>query len=278
MQAISTILRTRRRDLGLTLQQLAEAAGCTKSYLSQIETGYRAPPRSPDLLGRLERALRLTPGALTNHAAILALPEPLRDEVRDLRAQRARAERLASVLRERSLDDLYRSGDLERMVGELSAGSPGGSSEARNVAPATLAVQIPLINRVAAGYPTEFTDLAYPARVADEYVSAPDLMDPDAFAARVVGESMMPEYREGDIVIFSPERTPVSGDDCFARLERDNETTFKRVYFEGDAEGAERIRLQPLNPAFPARTLDREDVAGLYPAVSVIRPVGRAGR
>ncbi len=272
MQAISTILRTRRRELGLTLQQLADAAGCTKSYLSQIETGYRAPPRSRDLLERLEGALRLTPGSLTNHAALLALPEPLRDEVQGLRAQRARAEQLSTLLRERSLDDLYASGELASLVEGIA---PSDAHARRNTVPVSLAVQVPLINRVAAGYPTEFTDLAYPARVADEYISVPDLMDPDAFAARVVGESMLPDYKEGDIVVFSPERTPVDGDDCFARLERDNETTFKRVYFETPTPGDERIRLQPLNPAFPARTLPREEVAGLYAAVSVIRPVGR---
>lgn len=275
MQTIATTIRTRRRDLRLTLQQLADAVGCTKSYLSQIETGYRAAPPSPDLLERLERSLRLTPGALTEQAAFLSMPAPLRDEVSRLRAQRERTERLATRLREHSLDDLYRTGELGRLVEQLAPAEDAMSVGARNVAPVRLAVQVPLINRVAAGYPTEFTDLNYPARVADEYVSVPDIMDPDAFAARVVGESMLPDYREGDIVVFSPERTPVNGDDCFARLERDNETTFKRVYFESADDGAELIRLQPLNPAFAPRILPREDVAGLYAAISVIRPVAR---
>ena len=53
-------------------------------------------------------------------------------------------------------------------------------------------------------------------------------------------------------------------------MEPDHETTFKRVYFEGEA-GRESIRLQPLNPAYPARTFERERVAGLYAAVSVTR-------
>src|SRR6185295_16344626 len=98
------------------------------------------------------------------------------------------------------------------------------SRSAGNVRLMALPVQAPLINKVAAGYPTEFTDLGYPARVADEYVSAPGVTDADAFAARVVGDSMMPLYREGDIVVFSPERDTKDGDDCFVRLERDDET------------------------------------------------------
>jgi SOS-response transcriptional repressor LexA len=57
--------------------------------------------------------------------------------------------------------------------------------------------------------------------------------------------------------------------DCFARIEPDHESTFKRVYLEeGDV-----IRLQPLNPAYPARVLAREQVAGLYAAISVTRSI-----
>mgnify|MGYP002861220444 FL=1 len=127
-----------------------------------------------------------------------------------------------------------------------------------------------------AGYPQEFTDLSYPAKVADEYVRCPDIDDADAFAARVVGESMMPEYREGDIVVFSPARVVKGGMDCFVRLEPDGESTFKRVFFEsggpnGEKTGEEWIRLQPLNPAFSAKVVAREMVGGLYAAVSVIK-------
>jgi SOS-response transcriptional repressor LexA len=82
---------------------------------------------------------------------------------------------------------------------------------------------------------------------------------------------MLPDYREGDVVVFSPARPVKSGMDCFARIEPDHESTFKRVYIEADAAGAEMIRLQPLNPAYASRTLARELVAGLYAAVSVTR-------
>ena len=54
-------------------------------------------------------------------------------------------------------------------------------------------------------------------------------------------------------MVFSPARTVTPGMDCFARLEPDHETTFKRVYFESGPEGEELIRLQPLNSAYPPR-------------------------
>jgi len=75
------------------------------------------------------------------------------------------------------------------------------------------------------------------------------------------------------VVIFSPTRDVRDGSDCFVRLEHDAETTFKRVYFEGEV-GEEMIRLQPLNSRFAPRTLGREEVAGLYAAVSVTRKIG----
>ncbi|MCZ6835639.1 MAG: S24 family peptidase, partial [Planctomycetota bacterium] len=137
-------------------------------------------------------------------------------------------------------------------------------------APLPLRSRIPLINKVAAGYPAEFTDLDYPLNVADEYVECPDVTDPQAFAARVVGDSMAPTYREGEIVVFSPQLPTPSGTDCFIRLERDNETTFKRIYVEED-EGT--IRLQPLNNAYPPRQVEREAITGMYAAAYVMRKV-----
>ncbi len=84
---------------------------------------------------------------------------------------------------------------------------------------------------------------------------------------------MMPDYREGDVIVFSPGKAVKSGNDCFVRLERDAETTFKRVYFETGERGEEMIRLQPINNAYSPRVFPREDVAGLYVAVKAIREI-----
>src|SRR4029077_591890 len=116
------------------------------------------------------------------------------------------------------------------------------------------------------GYPKDFSDMSYPPRVADDYVGCPDVRDKDAFAARVAGDSMIPKYREGDIVIFSPTAPPRSGDDCFVRFE-DGHTTFKRVFFESDEGGASVLRLQPRNEKYRPQTVPAEQVTGLYKAV-----------
>jgi repressor LexA len=269
--SVGAAIRHRRADLGLTLQRLAELVGCAKSYLSAIETGKRDHPPSEELLGKLEGALGLPPGALVEVAQWQETPRKVKQEVARLKSRDAATRKLLETLEKarsgKSLDELYRSGDLKKMIDAVSPEEGASPSAVKVVLP----LEIPLINSVAAGYPKEFTDLGYPARVADEYVRSPDISDPDAFAARVVGDSMEPEYREGDIVVFSPARPVKSGMDCFARLERDAETTFKRVYFE-KGEG-ELIRLQPLNSRYAARVVTREEVAGLYAAVSVTRGV-----
>ncbi len=276
MHKLGTLMRERRNQLGLTLQQVADAADCTKSYLSTIETGRRELPPSERILTRLERALHLDGGQLLEVARWDRTPSSIRRRVEVAQHQAARTQRLLSLLKTSGnrLDALHTSGELAGLVDELDS-----NIDAR---PLPLG-QVPLINRVAAGYPAQFTDLDYPVRVADEYITCPGLADPQAFAARVVGDSMEPDYREGDIVIFSPDRPTPSGTDCFVRLEPDHESTFKRVYFEpeptmnGNGNGStasHAIRLQPLNPAYPPRTYPREAVAGLYAAAYVMRGVG----
>ena len=91
--------------------------------------------------------------------------------------------------------------------------------------------------------------------------------DAQAFAARVVGDSMLPEYAEGDIVVFSPAAEVTDGCDCFVRIEPDHETTFKRVFFDDDGQ----VRLQPLNPRFAPQLFDRLHIAGMYRAVKKIQ-------
>ncbi len=122
---------------------------------------------------------------------------------------------------------------------------------------------VPVINKVSAGYPTDFDDLDYPVGVAEDYVRCPDLHDPNAFAVRVVGDSMEPKYRQGDVVIFSPAAEVRNGDDCFVRFKSPHETTFKRVFFEGD----DNVRLQPRNEKYPPIVVTGERINGIYRAI-----------
>lgn len=276
MSTLGELIRALRREQGLTLLGLAEAVGSTKSYLSMIEN-HRVPnPPSTALLAALESALGVTDGRLCRAGDWERAPEGVRDQVVRLAGDAARGRDLARFIQEaaaarsgggRNLDSLFHSGQLREMI-ERTLGPEVPESSGKSLGVSASGglpmYRVPLINKVAAGYPSGFTDLDYPARVADDYLSCPGLDDPDAFAAAVVGESMLPEYREGDIVVFSPAAEVLDGCDCFVRLEPDHETTFKRVYFDEDGAW---VRLQPLNAKFPPAVHAREQVAGLYRAV-----------
>jgi phage repressor protein C with HTH and peptisase S24 domain len=275
MEALGPKLRKQRRRLGLTLDDLAGRTGISKPYLSLIETGRVPNPPSDEKLRRLEQTLGFKSGELLTQAHLQRTPRDVRAVLSNLLSQRrgkngnwksedgAADPSLSTIHHSPStlsgsavnLDDAYLSGVLHELV-EKSAG---------NVETITTNA-VPVINRVSAGYPTDFTDLSYPRGVADDYVGCPDVQDRDAFAARVHGDSMFPKYRAGDIVIFSPSASPRSGDDCFVRFQ-DGTTTFKRVFFENNEEGRAMLRLQPRNEKYRAQTIPSEGVTGLYKAM-----------
>lgn len=275
-ERLAETIRQRRAALRLSLQQVAERVGCARSYLSEIENGRREAPPSDGLLASLEAVMMLPAGELQTLARWARTPEPERTELSRRRQAGAELRNVIESLGEQSLDEAYRSGALQAIVDRLDPPLDQDKSISNSNLEASIPVgeRVPLINSVAAGLPHDFTDLGYPARIADEYISAPGLNDPDAFAARVVGDSMQPEYQERDIVIFSPGASLRDGQDCFCRIEPDQETTFKRVFFERGPEGRELIRLQPLNSKYPPRVLERDRVAGLYAAVRVMREIG----
>jgi transcriptional regulator with XRE-family HTH domain len=70
-------LREQRRSAQLSLRQLADAAGVSNPYLSQIERGLRKP--SADILQQLAKALRISAETLYVQAGILDARE--RDEL-----------------------------------------------------------------------------------------------------------------------------------------------------------------------------------------------------
>jgi transcriptional regulator with XRE-family HTH domain len=68
-QGLGEFLRDQRRGAQLTLRQLADEAGVSNPYLSQIERGLRKP--SADVLQQLAKALRISAETLYIRAGIL---------------------------------------------------------------------------------------------------------------------------------------------------------------------------------------------------------------
>jgi len=271
MEPLGPKLRRQRRRLGLTLGELSERTGISKPYLSLIETGRIPNPPSDEKLRRLELSLGFTAGELISQAHLYRTPRDVRVVLQKLMrgkdSDQAAVHASAAVAHNGNgaatktasavvnLDEAYLSGVLQELVDRASGNVETVSTNA-----------IPVINRVSAGYPKDFTDMSYPKGAADDYVSCPDVHDTDAFAARVHGDSMQPKYTEGDIVIFSPTLAPKDGDDCFVRFE-DGHTTFKRIFFENGEGGTPVIRLQPRNEKYRPQIVPATQVTGVYKAV-----------
>ncbi len=283
MEPLGPRIRRARRRLGLTLDELAGRTSISKPYLSLIETGRVNNPPSDEKLRRLEQTLGFATNELVGQAHLIRTPR----DIRAMLATLARGQEKGQVFTGEGqaaentvalgeslsdsplapkhlpldLDHAYLSGVLHELV-EKSAGNV--ESVRMNATP--------IINRVSAGYPKDFTDLSYPRGVADDFIGCPDLHDPDAFAARVHGDSMRPKYNEGDIVIFSPAAACRHGDDCFVRFD-DGHTTFKRVFFETDDKGGSILRLQPRNEKYRPQTISPEKITGIYRAMYRYQPI-----
>ncbi|BBX88616.1 MULTISPECIES: helix-turn-helix domain-containing protein [Mycobacteriaceae] len=78
-QDIGSFIRAQREAAQVSVRQLAEKAGVSNPYLSQIERGLRKP--SADVLNQIAKALRVSAEVLYVRAGILEPSEP--SEVRD---------------------------------------------------------------------------------------------------------------------------------------------------------------------------------------------------
>jgi SOS-response transcriptional repressor LexA len=249
--SLGQIIRSKRRELGLTLDEVSAKTGFSKPYLSTIENEKVKNPPSDELMRKLESVFGITPGTLRQMANLNRAPADVREQFEASRAENERWRKLVRDLmdkkvKNKELNELLSENKLDVQIPDKQPGS-----------------LIPVINRVAAGYPVDFDDLQYPAGFADDYVRCPDVEDANAFAVRVIGDSMQPKFFEGDIVIFSPALEVRNGDDCFVRMAEPHETTFKRVFFESE----NKIRLQPRNEKYPPMFIEGKRINGLYRAV-----------
>lgn len=120
-------LREQRRNAELSLRQLADLAGVSNPYLSQIERGVRRP--SAEVLQQLAKALRVSAEVLYVRAGLL---DPSEDEEReDISVEMAiHADPNLSVRQKRVLLDIYSS--FRREADEEETSEPERESTTQN--------------------------------------------------------------------------------------------------------------------------------------------------
>lgn len=231
-------LAKRMRELGMNYEDLARRAGVTSVYISKIVQGRRVP--KDEVVVNLARALDLDLESLVLLAHIEKAPEPVKPIL----------ERLASGRGPDPLSEVDNYGNIAPQA--LGHGRP-----------------VPVVGMVQAGAFMPAEDGEFPAGIADEYVYT-DQKAGNVFGVRVEGDSMEPEFHEGDILIVNPNLEGRNGDYVIARLEDENEATFKKLIVHGgdgpQKSGRPIIILRPLNARY-------EDMVFADPAK--VRIIGR---
>jgi phage repressor protein C with HTH and peptisase S24 domain len=115
---------------------------------------------------------------------------------------------------------------------------------------------VPLVGWAQAGAGRLFTPDGMPAGTGWEEVEFPDLSLDKVFAIEVSGESMLPLYREGDILIVSPTATLRKGDRVVVRL-ANGEVMAKEL----KRRTARTVELSSLNKEHEDRTVPVTEIA-----------------
>ena len=110
----------------------------------------------------------------------------------------------------------------------------------------SLTQPIPLIGLTQAGAGGFFDDGGFPVGQGWDQIRFPRVDDENAYALKVTGDSMQPLYRDGDLLIVSPNSAPRKGDRVVLRT-TDGEVMAKILV----RRTAKTVELASFNPAHP---------------------------
>ncbi len=258
---------------GLTLDVLAEKTGISKPYLSNIETGRAPGPPSEEKLVRIAGAGVESRGAGGGGGLAADAPVGAQGDSENERGRRTTPRGWGDRFGSRHAGRRKNGIEEERGKRYLPC-APGAGDQSRG-GRKSVGVHGHGLSRGRCGCIRASADL-------------PDAPVKAAFALRIRGDSMLPEYAEGDMVIVGPGEAK-DGDDCVVRLGRGDDfaTTFKRVFFvraadPGEGRGKESgeviaVRLVALNQKYGERVVALEEVSGVYPLIYRLTPAKRGG-
>jgi len=118
---------------------------------------------------------------------------------------------------------------------------------------------VPLIGMAQAGEDGYFDDAGFPAGSGWEEIAFPELADEHAYALEIIGDSMLPVYRDGDRIIVSPSGNLRRGDRVVVKTHA-GEVMAKLL----GRMTAQRIELKSFNPAFEDRGFALNEVAFIH--------------
>jgi phage repressor protein C with HTH and peptisase S24 domain len=119
----------------------------------------------------------------------------------------------------------------------------------------TSAKTLPLLGFAQAGSGGYFDDAGFPAGEGWDQIAFPEVADRHAYALEVSGQSMLPAYRDGDVILVSPSAAIRRGDRVVVKT-RDGEVMAKEL----KRRTPSAIELRSLNAEHEDRVLFADDV------------------
>lgn len=241
----ATFLREQRKRKGLTLGELAEKIGSSKSYLSDIETGKRMAPRD-----RIVKALAKVLGVRQSELLKLAHFDRVPSDI------------MADLMR-RDATGVAEMLAYPRSVDASDAAKPPVGSR--------FTTYVPLVNTVQTGYPKSITYLKLPTPEIVDYLRIPPVKDKRAFAITVCDDSMSSDtpvsFEKGNIIVLSPREKVRDGDLVVVALGLGRgriKCLFRKVFFE--ARGG--CFLKPLNRRYKVTKHSMHEVKAIWKVVA----------
>lgn len=124
--------------------------------------------------------------------------------------------------------------------------------------------EVPVVAFASAGPGVEFTDQGYPAGGGMYFLPRPpQFTDPNGFGVEVAGDSMVPKYEDGQVVMVDTRKRPVSGDYAVVGLMGGDK------YVKRYRESGGVVILESVNPLYPPIVIEPSEVRFAYKIVWV---------
>ncbi|UUO22863.1 helix-turn-helix domain-containing protein [Colwellia sp. M166] len=107
---------------------------------------------------------------------------------------------------------------------------------------------LPLVSMVQAG---AWSEIQEPPVSDTKLYPCPVNCSKYSFVVRVEGDSMMNAFVPGDLLYVDPESQPINGSFVIARLDDENQATFKQLIIDGNKK-----YLKALNPDWPNKFIE----------------------